>query len=189
MGIGVVGMNNYWGEDTRVIPGFSDDSSVFRSEVSVILAGIREELDDHRQAINENTNEVESHFESMSEIARRLDSLSERLDQISRVISLPETREHMFKVSPLTPKEKVVFSALYAGTEDDPEMTYQRLASRLGMADDLVAAYITNLMEKGVLVKKRYVGSTVRVSLDHRFREKQAKGNLVRLDHPLTAWL
>ena len=36
----------------------SSDADVFRQELSVVLSCMREELDDHRLAVNENTDEL-----------------------------------------------------------------------------------------------------------------------------------
>lgn len=169
-------------------PAFSDDKECFRSELMAVLSNIRDELDDHRQAINENTNEVESNFEFLIEISRKVDALSERIDSLSLALSKEEKIESMFKVADLTPTEKRVFSALYIILQGSPETTYQQIALRIGSSSELVAGYITNLVEKGVPIRKRYVSKQARVSLDKRFKDEQAKCNLVRLDVPLTAW-
>ena len=181
-------MNEYVRQDIRPENVFSDDNAMFRSEVFAVVSSVREELDDHRQAINENTNEVESNFEFLAEIARKVDALSERLDMLSLTMGSQKS-EPLFQVASLSTKEKKVFSAIYSLTEDNPEVTYSQVAAKMCVSDELVAGYITNLMEKGVAVKKRYVGRVVKVSLDRRFRDEQAKANLVRLDLPLTGWM
>lgn len=170
-------------------PVFSDDKEVFQSEVVAVISSIREELDDHRQAINENTSETESNFDFLVEIARRVDALSERLDAISLQIGRDASDKPDFHVGNLTSREKRVFTALYALTEDNPEVSYSQVASRAGCTEELVAGHISRIISKGVPLKKRYVAKQVRLSIDPRFRQEQAKSNLVQLDAPLTAWM
>ncbi|MEK6961529.1 MAG: hypothetical protein AABX47_10260 [Nanoarchaeota archaeon] len=169
-------------------PVFSDDKEIFHEEVVAVISSIREELDDHRQAINENTEEVGSNFDFLVEIAKKVDSISERLDALQLQVSKCKV-EPQFQVGSLTNREKQVFSAIYSLTEDDPEVGYHQISSKMGSSEVLVAGYISNLIEKGVPVKKRYVGKAVKLSLDAKFRQEQAKANLVHLDAPLTAWM
>ena len=175
-------------EQATIGPCFSDDKEIFHSEVAQVIASVREELDDHRQAINENTSEMESNFSFVLEVAKRVDALSERLDALSVQVS-QGLKSVSFAIEPLNLKEKRVFSTLYALTEEDPETTYLAISRRLGFSEELVAGYITNLIEKGVPLKKRYVSKQARLSINPAFRDQQAKTNLVRLDAPLTAWM
>ncbi|MEK6828081.1 MAG: hypothetical protein AABX78_01910, partial [Nanoarchaeota archaeon] len=43
---------------------------------------IKQEFEEHLQAINENTNEISANYEYICELESKLDKLSERVDQI-----------------------------------------------------------------------------------------------------------
>jgi len=182
-------MSDYGQDGLYSGPDFSDDKVTFRTEVLEVVSSIREELDDHRQAINENSEETESNFEFLVEVARKVDALAERIDSLALSLSKEKDSRPAFEIKSLSAREKKVFSGLYRITEDFPEVSYVQLAALVGVPEEHVKYGITGMIEKGVPVKKRYVGRVVKISLDAEFRQEQAKGNLVRLDHPLTAWL
>lgn len=149
---------------------------------------MREELDDHREAINENTTELASAYEFMDELGRRLDKLQERLDElVLHVKGRPV--EPVFSLSPLSSREKEVFRALYELTEERALISYDDLARRCALTKQLIANHIAAMLQKGVPVLKKKDGSKVFIRLDPAFRELQAKKNVIGLDAPLTCWM
>jgi len=153
---------------------------------------IKEQFEDHLEAINENTNEIHSNFEYLCELDRKIDKLSERIEELNNLIRQQrgETAEKKgFSLQPLTKKEKEVFYALYILTEQRKYTTYKEIARRVSYTEDLIAAYITNLIEKGVPVLKKYSDRVVYITLDPRFREVQAKENIVGVNTILTHWI
>jgi DNA-binding MarR family transcriptional regulator len=160
-----------------------------REKIDTFLEQIREELDDHRAALNENTNEIESNYELLNQLNARMDKISERLDELTMLVkhgSPPSTQE--FKIEPLTGQEKETFFALYTLTETTPAVTYHQLARKLTTTVEAVSRTITSMIGKGVPVEKKYSNGNAFLGLDKHFREAQAKQNLVRLDTKLTYW-
>lgn len=155
---------------------------------ALVLQCMREELDDHRLAINENTSELESTSEVINDLGRKLDKLYERVDELTLLVK-GQKAQKTFDVQPLTSREKEVFHALYVLTQEQPYASYEQLARKTKLSKDLVATYVTGLVQKGVPVLKRHVGLRVFVGMDPAFKELQAKKNIVGLNAPLTCWI
>ena len=47
-----------------------------------VLNGIKRQFEEHLQAINENTNEIQSNYEYLSEMESKINKMAERIDQI-----------------------------------------------------------------------------------------------------------
>jgi len=154
---------------------------------------LSEELDDHRQAINENTNEIASNYEFLCKLDTKLEALSKRVEELAGLIeNKPKPGEEKAPeviVTPLTNREKEVFRALYRICEETGSYaTYKDLAANLRISEQLVSSYIANFIAKGIQIKKRYFGNIVRIGIDAAFRHLQAKRNIVGLNTPLTHW-
>lgn len=165
----------------------SSDASVFRQQISTVLECMREELDDHRLAVNENTDELSATNEFMNELNRKIDKIAERVDELFLSVKGVKA-EKKFELMPLSEKEKVVFQALYVLTESQPFASYDQVARRTSLSKSIVMDHITSMMQKGVPVIKKLDGTTIFLKLDADFRQLQAKENLVGLNALLTAW-
>jgi len=157
------------------------------------ISAITEELDDHRQSINENTSEIASNYEFLAELDRKLEALAKRVEELSALVeNKPATAEKAAPeviVTPLTKREKEVFRALYQICEETGSYaSYKDLSAKLGLSEQLVSSYIANFIAKGVQIKKRYFGNIVRVGIEPAFKQLQAKRNIVGLNAPLSNW-
>ena len=166
----------------------SSDASDFRQQISTVLSCMREELDDHRLAVNENTEELTATNEFLNELARRLDKLTERVDDIFMFVK-GKSEAKTFSIQPLSGKEKEVFQSLYVLTESQPYASYEQVSRRSGVPKAAVIDLFTSMVSKGVPVLKKLDGNTMFLKLDSEFRELQAKKNVVGLNSLLTAWL
>ncbi len=153
---------------------------------------VKEQFEDHLVAINENTNEIQSNFEYICELDRKIDKLSEKIDELNMLLRQQrgeDTGEKKFELQPLTKKEKEVFYALYILTEGRRFATYKEIARRACYSENLVASYITSLIEKGIPIVKKYADRTAYLSLNPEFRQLQAKENIVGVNTLLTHWV
>ena len=70
------------------------------------LNGIKKELGEHLQAINENTNEIQSNYEYFNRIENKINKLTERIDQIQFFLQshgdFIADRTEAFEIKPLT---------------------------------------------------------------------------------------
>lgn len=162
-----------------------DSPQVF---VQQIIDEVKEELDEHRVAINENTDEIQGNFAFLCELDKKLNLLAARFDELATLVK-GKKEQKSFKISPLTAREKEVFMALYTLGELQPFVSYKQLARRLCTTDAVVASFITNLIEKGVPVIKKYDNNIAYLKLEDQFRQRQAKENLVGVNTLLSYWM
>lgn len=147
---------------------------------------IREEFDEHLDTINTNTNEIQANYEYICEIDNKIEKLSERMEELSMLMKqqMGVTVEKVpeYNVSPLTKKEQEIFLGLYTTEDEKGSVTYADISRRLGLPETLVQAYITNLVEKGVPIVKRYINNVPFLRLDSKFKQLQAKQNILQLN-------
>lgn len=153
-----------------------------------ILEGLREELDDHRTAINENTNELQANHEYIRSVDEKLDKLQARLEELELLLK-GKASDDKAQIQPLTKREQEVFQALYVVGEGAPFVSYKQLARKLGSSEALISGFITNLVEKGVPILKKYDACQAFVQLEPRFRQKQAKEVVIGLNSLLSHWV
>lgn len=169
-----------------------NELELVKSRVTQSFEQIKEQFEDHLAAINENTNEIQSNFEYLCELDRKIDKLAEKIDEISLLLAKQgggNAEKKTFEIKPLTKKEKEVFYALYVLTEHRRYTTYREVARRVCYSENLVASYVTNLIEKGIPVAKKYSGKKAYLALDPEFRELQAKENVAGVNTLLTHWM
>ena len=160
------------------------------SLVSDVLAKVREELDEHREVINENTNEITLNQEFLNELSCKIDKLTERIDELTLLIKCgAQTATQEWKIQPLTTREKEVFQALYVQSEErNNAVTYKELSSKLKTSEASVASFIASFVAKGIPLVKRYSSGRAYIGLDQAFRHAQAKDNIVGVNTLLTYW-
>jgi len=167
-----------------LLDGPSVTMDVFRQ----VIEEVKEELDEHRGVINDSTNEIQANFAYLCELDKKIEMVFERLDELCVLVKGQKEKKE-FKISPLTAREKEVFLGLYSLGEVQPFVTYRQIARRICTTESVVASLVTNLVEKGVPVLRKYDGSIVYLKLDDEFRSLQAKENLVGVNTVLSYWM
>jgi len=157
-----------------------------KQELKEDLSSVKAEFEEHLQAINENTNEIQSNYEYLCDIDGKLDKLSERIDKIQLFLksnsSYVDEGEKIFEVRPLTRTEKEVFIVLYALEDEQGVVSYLDIARKTGLQYNLISNYITSMIEKGIPIMKRYIHNKPYLKLDQEFKTLQAKENLLMID-------
>ena len=89
----------------------------FNKKLRHEFAKIREEFEEHLQAINENTNEISANYEYICEIEIKLDKLSERVDNLQMYLQsnsgISLVGKADFDVKRLNRREQEVFLVIY----------------------------------------------------------------------------
>ena len=155
------------------------------------ISQINEELEDHLIAINENTNEIQANYEYLCELDNKLAKVTERLDQMQMFLQqhgFKVEEKPSFQVKKLTQREQEVFLILYTLGESKGPMTYLEIAKRTGLTEDLVATYITNMVQKGVPILKRYINNQAHLRLDPVFKQVQAKENILQIEQKVLSF-
>ena len=167
-----------------------DKTAVLSEKFKLALESVKEQFEDHLDAINENTNEIQSNFEYLCMLDRKIDKMSERMEELTMLLRKQQgIEDKKFKFLPLTKKEKDVFFALYVLSQEKEFVCYKDLSRRMCESESLISSYITNLVEKGIPIMKKYAGKIVLLSIDPEFRKQQTKKNIVGLNTKLTHWI
>ena len=156
---------------------------------SLAIAAICKEIEDHREELNDITSEIQSNYEYNRDLDRKITKLKEYVDEIcailSKMVGKKLTKSTTYTdIDPLTTKEKNIFLNLY--TEEKP-ITYAELAKKMNMPILETRQYITNLLEKGVPVQKEYIKTLPFIYLDPKFKNLQAKKNILKIVQKILA--
>ena len=144
---------------------------------------LKEGYDDILDTTNENTNEIQSNYAFVSEVDKRINKLNDKIEEISMMMKHIITKsdfidDKQLKIAALSSAEKRIFLLLYTSEQI---MAYKDIALSTNMSESLVIQYITSLIEKGVPLVKHYERGKPMVGLSSKFKELQAKNNLVNL--------
>ena len=166
-------------------------------DVKIIAAfrKIKQEIEDHRETINENTNEIQSNYEYLCKLESKIDKLVDRIDELTLLSNEKGTKpanddvskevsEKPLEVSRLSLREQEVFMVLYIA---DKELTYKDIARKTALNESLVMNYVITLISKGVPVIKKYINNLVYLILEQDFKQLQAKENVLHINQSLSS--
>ena len=136
---------------------------------------IRKQLEEHLLAINENTSEIQALLDFLQELESKVEKVSQRMDLLQ---IQDDTIRCKPIVEPLTQVEKKVFLILY--TEETP-LTFQEIAEKAGFITSLVPDYISSMVHKGIPLQRSSFNNRLFFKLDPKFKEMQAKENIINL--------
>lgn len=152
-------------------------------KLNEVLFQIQDEFEDHLSAINDNTNEIQSNYEYICRLDAKVEKFNERLDQmqllLKKITGITIKQEHNFHPLELNDEEQSVFLILYTQEEIKGCITYNDISTKLNIAEELAKGYITNIIEKGVPIIKRYINRKAYLSIDPEFKQIQAKENIL----------
>ena len=149
------------------------------------LKSIKKELDEHLEALNENTSEIQASYGCMNEINDKLEKLAERVEAIEIFLqqhSNFNAIEKTFDIKPLTKTEQHVFLVIYALEDEKGLVSYADLIKKTGLPSYVVSEYMARLVEKGIPLLKKYVNNIPYIKLNPEFKRLQAKENILMID-------
>jgi predicted RNase H-like nuclease (RuvC/YqgF family) len=145
---------------------------------------IKVEFNEHLETINQNTTEIQGLFDYISEVEQKIDKLNERMDEIQMSIN-PDMTYEQFQVE-LTHREQEVFMVLYA---EQQKITPMEMARKLGFTDEMVHRYIYNLITKGIPIIKHFEKDEMHLTLDVKFKDLQARRNVLKINESISRQL
>ncbi len=145
---------------------------------------IKSEFSEHLESINQNTGEIQSLYDYVAEVEHKIEKLSERIDELQMSVN-PDLSHDQFSVE-LTHREQETFMVLYAASDD---LSAKDVARRLGFTDEMVNRYVYNLITKGIPVIKQYSEGELKLKLDHKFKDLQARKNVLKIDEAISKQL
>jgi biotin operon repressor len=148
------------------------------------VSSINNEMEDHLDSINENTNEIQANYEYLCELDNKINKLNEKIEEIQIILSKLtgkklDLQPDYTSIEPLTKQEQKIFLVVY--TEERP-ISYMEISSKMNLPLTMVREYITSLIEKGVPIQKTYMKGRPFVLLEQSFKSLQAKQNVVKID-------
>lgn len=137
-------------------------------------------MDGHLDSINQNTNEIQTCYEYLTELDSKIEKINSRLDSFELFLN-PETNypENI----KLSLREQEVFMILYAVEEPSTAIDISR---RLGFTVEMVERYVNNIIKKGVPILKNFTNGQVFFSLDLKFKDVQARKNILNIDEGIS---
>jgi len=149
------------------------------------LKSVKNELDEHLEALNENTSEIQTSYGCMNEINDKLEKLTERVEAIEIFLQQQsnfDAIEKIFEVKPLTKTEQHVFLIIYALEDEKGLVSHVDICRKTGLPSYVVSEYIARLVEKGIPLMKKYINNTPYIRLNPEFKRIQAKENILMID-------
>jgi len=153
----------------------SRDISRMAEAIRKAFKTVKAELDDHLDAVNQNTAEIQANQGLLAELEAKIEKLTERMDNMELLIN-PD-RSRMLGVK-LTRREQEVFMSLYLSKG----LSIKDIGKRLGFTEEMVEMYVFNLLSKGIPIQKELVDDIVVFSLEPDFKDLQARRNLLDID-------
>ena len=150
-------------------------------KVASDLGNVREELDEHLQSINENTNELEIQNSFICEIDNRLTKLEEKMDELHFLLKQLVTRAKLSVE--LSKDEQRVFLILYTHSKF---MTTDEIGHNAFLEKELTDESITGMMDKGIPIDREIFDGNVYYRMNKEFKLRQAKENIIKIDTDVT---
>ena len=165
---------------------FKERKRFFSKRMKIFdLESISKELDEHLEALNENTSEIMTSYECMNEINDKVEKLAERIESIEIFLQQHSNFtavEKSFDVKPLTKTEKDVFLVIYALEDEKGLVSCEQIRKKMGLSVYMVNEYLSRLVEKGIPLMKKYVNGVPYINLNPEFKRIQAKENILMID-------
>ncbi len=156
----------------------SDDISFLKGSVG----SIREELDEHMQSINGNTEEIDVQNHFICELDNRMTKIEERMDEVQFLLRQLVTKARLSVE--LTKDEQRVFLILYT---HEKFMKAERVADKSYLSQQTVADCLTSMMDKGLPIEREVLEGEVYVRMNDDFKLRQAKEQIIRIDPDVTS--
>lgn len=138
---------------------------------------IRQALEEHLGAINENTHEIQSLFDFLQEMEVKLEKFSQRLDQMQLNASTSGAPAKP-AVTPLNQMEKKVFLVLYT---EETALGYREIAEKAHIPVSVVPECLSCLANKGIPLARTFCNEQLFFQIEPTFKEVQARENVINL--------
>lgn len=156
---------------------YSAEFNLLKNVLQSNFNSLREELDDHREAINENSCEIEQNYNDLNDLYEKMEKLGSRVDEIHFMFKqiLNSTK---FRID-LSKTEQSVFLVLYTC---ENFLSAQDIAQKAGIEMQEAESMLLLLLDKGIMVEREVIENKEYFRLDKNFRMRQAKDKLVHID-------
>ncbi|MBD3313575.1 hypothetical protein GF345_03970 [Candidatus Woesearchaeota archaeon] len=137
---------------------------------------IKEEFEDHLDAINENTDELKHHHAYLCELNSKIEKVNEKVDQVSSMI---KELMHDRSSIDLSPDEQRIFLVLYM---DEGFISFDEICGRTHFNQEYVRDMIASMLDKGVKLTREITEGKLYFSLNPYFKARQIRESIVKID-------
>ncbi len=138
---------------------------------------VKLEFEEHLDAINQNTNEIQHQYEIIAELENKMDSLAERIEHLELALnSITESRN-----PELNDTEKKIFLELYKLTEVKSFVELHEFEAKLGIDGFFIDSIINSMISKGVKIEKKIEENKLFYGIEKEFRDEQIKHNILQI--------
>lgn len=162
----------------------AEEVRLLRVQLKQAFDKIKFQFEEHLEAINENTNEIQANYNLLKDLEERIEHLRGQLEAVQMQLSHLDPSfafkkgDMPFEIQPLAINEKRVLVVLLASQRF---LSYGELAKMLNMSQSLVRSYVTNMIAKGIPIVKKYLSGKPTVNVDEKFKDVQEKHDIARL--------
>jgi len=143
---------------------------------------VRQELDDHLEAINSNTSEQDIQNSFICEIDNRITKIEERMDEIHFFLKKLVTKADLSVE--LSKDEQRIFLVLYT---HEKFMSTERIGLKALLDIEMVEEALSSMMDKGLPLEREILDGKVYFRMSDEFKLRQAKENLINIDTDVTS--
>lgn len=149
---------------------FRDDKAAFIVEkIRNSFAAVKEEMEDHLVAINENTDELKNHADFIGELDGKIEKLNERIDELQMTMI-------QIKQNSLSENEQKVLELLNAFSSP---LSCADVAMRINLSELTVKAHLFSMICKGIPIKEKIIENQSYFLIEKKFREKQLVDKII----------
>ncbi len=152
------------------------------NEFKCDMMKVRQELDDHLEAINLNTSEQDIQNNFICEIDNRMTKMEERMDELHFLLKQMVTKAQLSVE--LSKDEQRIFLVLYT---HEKFMSTRRISDKSAMPCVMVEDALTAMMDKGIPMEREILDGVVYFRMGDDFKLRQAKENIISIDTDVTS--
>ncbi|MFC1733260.1 hypothetical protein ACFL6I_23425 [candidate division KSB1 bacterium] len=138
---------------------------------------VNEEFEDHLDAINENSQELQHQHDAVSQLNRKIGKLNDRMDELQMMIKQVYVDKKNIR---LNFDEQKVFILLY--THENGFLSFDEVVVKTGFSQDYTRGLVNSMLDKGISLIREIMDGKLFFKLNPRFRALQAKENIVDIE-------
>ncbi len=151
-----------------------------QTELGGYLGKIKEELNDHLDTLNANTQELQVTYEYLCQLEEKIDKLNEKIESIQFNVGMGNQFEKRVEdKTKFSLREQEVFLVFY--TSNIP-LSIQDVARKLGFSEYQIQRHLDELIRKKVPILKNTSGKMATYVLHPEFKQLQAKKNVIGIN-------
>lgn len=168
----------FWVVSIRQIKNLIDEGLNIH-ELYHMFNSVKEEFDDHLNAINENTLEIKDNYERIYMLDQKIEKLSHKLETTYMMVSELLKQKNHFDSITLTDLEQKVFLGIYT---ENGRVSYTVLSKKLGLKRSVIRLTVESLKKKAIPLFVQKEDVETYTAMEQRFKELQARENLIKIE-------